>query len=717
VGFCCQGPSNAEESGFIAACVPGSIIDDDEQPAGDGAMSDNWVGPGWWMASDGNWYPPRTPMAADHSQPLHHDRSTSAPSDASMSDVSRGVTGAESIDSRPATRWSRRTPDGQPVEGASALSDAEQRSHRAATRAERAAAVARSEPVSIKRPEEDEADQPELNNGSRGFEPLASRPIDSEPEVDAADVEASAVIELESPIDLRDPIDVGSSAQTDPVASAVVSDAVAGDLPVPPRLDQGSTPGLPERPALSFPTPIEASDPESRSSGTVSAAGMVDRGEGGADEAEGAISELVDSDQVDVGPASDDRPFPTTQEIPLQHAVLPALVERETQSRSRNGPVLLALAAALAVTCGVLGALLLQERSEVSDLRSELEQATTANEAAVAGLGDVSELNDEVRTLTLQNEQLQAQLNDMSALVLELPEGRVTEIVVPFTPVFADEENGRFIAMSSEGEYVVWAEGADGVITDSGQVSGSPTGLFAAARKAWISTDADKIDIVSLTNEEGLPSVDFGPAVFLAPEERAYWTYDQSGGAVVRLRKGDGGITATVPVPVPVVDLTIGAGSVWALGENGRVYRINTADFTVQAIDAGVDLISITAGPDALWTLSAADGSLRRVDPVTGEVLVTVPVGRDPIDATFAGSSVWVALRSGTSLIEVDTRTAAVISRTALPGTPTALHQGDSGVFVTLEGDVPLVLVASLGLPTEEGEGEDETSGDASDEG
>ena len=155
-------------------------------------------------------------------------------------------------------------------------------------------------------------------------------------------------------------------------------------------------------------------------------------------------------------------------------------------------------------------------------------------------------------------------------------------------------------------------------------------------------------------------------------------------------------------VPSPVVDLTIGAGSLWALGEDGRVYRINTADFTVQGIDAGTDLISVTAGPDALWTLSAADGSLRRVDAVSGEVLVTVPVGRDPIDATFAGSSVWVALRSGTSLIEVDTRTSAVISRTALPGTPAALHQGDSGVFVTMEGDVPLVRVASLvPLPSE----------------
>lgn len=655
----------------------GSIDDDDERAAGDGTMSDSWVGPGWWMASDGKWYPPRG-----------------------------SSTDSEPVESLPGSRWNRHTPDGRPVAGASVLSDGERDAERAATRAERAATIPLPEPVSIKHSEDD--------------------------------------IEVEEQsIDLRDSVDDRSNEGAVPVASTIVSGPVAGDGPGHSEAGHASDPGSPNRPNVSFAPPVEAPVGEGQPGGANSATNgasalapgndetdssgignssheqraewSIDGIDDGVEEADGAVAELGESVPLDDASMPDGATLPTTEEMPLQHAVLPALVEHEAQSRSRKGPVLLALAAVLALTTGVLGALLLREQSENADLRSELEQVTEANTVVEVGAPDPTELNDEIRTLTLQNEQLQAQLSDMSALVLELPEGRVTEIVVPFTPVFADEENGRFIAMSSEGEYVVWADGADGAITDSGQVSGGPTGLFAAARKAWISTDADKIDIVSLTNEEGLPSVDFGPASFLAPEERAYWTYDENGVAVVRLRKGDGGITASVPVPVPVVDLTIGAGSVWTLGEDGRVYRINTADFTVQAIDAGADLISITASPDALWTLSAADGSLRRVDPVTGDVLVTVPVGRDPIDATFAGNSVWVALRSGSSLIEVDTRTAAVISRTALPGTPTALHQGDSGVFVTMEGDVPLVRVASLALPTTQGE--DETSGDTSDEG
>ena len=57
----------------------------------------------------------------------------------------------------------------------------------------------------------------------------------------------------------------------------------------------------------------------------------------------------------------------------------------------------------------------------------------------------------------------------------------------------------------------------------------------------------------------------------------------------------------------------------------------------------------------------------------------------------------WVALRSGSSLIEVDTRTSAVVSRTVLPSQPAALHQGDSGVFVTTEGEgAPLLRIDSL---------------------
>lgn len=612
-------------------------------------MSDNWVGPGWWMASDGKWYPPRTPAVDLH-----------AP------------------DGQP-TRWSRRTPDGEPIAGATALTDAESRAEDVATRRERAARMPRPEPVSIKRVEEEDS------------MPVELAPSDSDEDVDVEieEVQATAgtidLTLLDQPADTTQDVDEDQSVEVDLRESIDLREAATlSTVDVSSLAMSATTPGVtdPSNDAGSdataaAPTSESATTPRTPpSSSTVGA--------------NGSISAPSTAEHTEVS---------TPANPPLQHAVLPAVAEPEPEPRRGKGLILLALATLLAVLSGLLGALWLRERSDAADLREELARVQAADEVSSAGL---AELNDEVRTLRLQNEQLETRLDEMSALALELPEGRVTEIAVPFTPVFADEENNRFIAVSETGDYVVWSEGADGPITDSGVLSGGPTGVFAATAKAWIATDAGTIEIVSLTNAEGNPTVEFGPVSFMAAEERAYWTYDTTTGDVVRLRKGDGSITASASVPVPVVDLTIGAGSVWALGDDGLVYRINTADFTVQEIDAGEDLISITAGPDALWTLSAADGSLRRVDPVSGEVLVTVPVGRDPIDATFAGSSVWVALRAGTSLIEVDTRTAAVVSRTSLPGTPTALHQGDTGVFVTLEGEVPLVRVASLIQPPAE---------------
>lgn len=609
---------------------------------GDGTMSDNWVGPGWWMASDGKWYPPRTP-AVDQ---LPDDGET--------------------------TRWSRRTADGNPVAGATMLTSSEARAEEIATRRERAANIPRPEPVSIKRVEE----------------------ADDEVVIDLA-------AEVQETIDLRDNDEEALASMT--VESSASTTRLVASTPT--TSSPTTSPGWTETSVPSG-TPV-AGSPDTAAS-TPRAAEALHEADVDAHQVQGsdttaAASGLTFSsggsanDSIWNGPRAEQEDVPSS-DVPLRHAVLPAVIEQQPRSMRGRGLILLALATGLAVLSGVLGSLWLRERSEAEDLRAELARVEAADVVSTAGL---TELGDEVRTLTLQNEQLETRLDEMSALALELPEGRVTEIAVPFTPIYADEENDRFIAVSAAGEYVVWSEGAEGAITDSGQLTGGPTGVFAATSKAWIATDTGTIEIVSLVNGEGLPTVAFGPVSFMAPEERAYWTYDGASGEVVRLKKGDGSVTAAASVPVPVVDLTIGAGSVWALGDDGRVYRINTADFTVQAIDAGADLISVTAGPDALWTLSAADGSLRRVDAVSGEVLVTVPVGRDPIDATFAGSSVWVALRSGTSLIEVDTRTAAVVSRTALPGTPTALHQGDSGVFVTLEGDVPLVRVASLIQPPE----------------
>ncbi len=564
-----------------------------------------------------------------------------------------------------------------------ALRLSEEARARIAGRAEAAANARRNEPVSIRRDDEPieqlTVDKFTVGAGERDLDAPDLIDLTNQPEVDELDLRTPGTLETRevSHLDtaaVSTPAD-SSTTPTPGESTASTGPAAQADL---------ATVALPTHNSPPPPPPEEVAAPAAPTAPKTTSLSMADGFSG------------------DEAAPTPEPPSQTSSLTPVvaDTLVVPPPAERDAaapvveQPGRRSGLWLLLIASSLAVLSGILATMLLLERSNTSDLEAEVERAQAAERVAVAGLEEVA---NDTRTLELENDRLQQQLNDMSALVLELPEGRVTEIAVPFVPTFADEENDRLIAVSDTGEYITWGEGADGPITDTGNVSGSPTGLFAATRKAWVTTDAGQVDVLSLVaGEPGLASVDVGDVSFLAAEERGYWTYNRGTQEVVRLKKSDGGVTAAVAVPVPVVDLTIGAGSVWALGDDGRVYRINTADLTVSPLDAGGELISITAGPDALWTLSAADGSLRRIDPVTGEVLVTVPVGRDPIDATFAGRSVWVALRSGSSLIEVDTRTAAVVSRTPLPSEPAALHQGDSGVFVTTTGgETPLLRVAS----------------------
>ena len=133
----------------------------------------------------------------------------------------------------------------------------------------------------------------------------------------------------------------------------------------------------------------------------------------------------------------------------------------------------------------------------------------------------------------------------------------------------------------------------------------------------------------------------------------------------------------------------------WALGDDGLVYRLNTADLTVLEIDVGDRVSSISAGDGSLWALSASTGSLRRLDVVTGAVLATVPVGEGAIDLAFSHGVAWVLLGRRAALVEVDAATNAVVTRTALGPSPTALHPTDFGVFVTFADNAGLLAVSS----------------------
>lgn len=384
----------------------------------------------------------------------------------------------------------------------------------------------------------------------------------------------------------------------------------------------------------------------------------------------------------------------TTESTPV--VVSESVAVPKAPPTRRRSWALLVAAVTLAVLCGLLGALWQRAEADVGELRDELAAARTATETEPDNSEDVERLEAEVAALEAENERLRGEVEEIRPLLAEVPEGRLSVIDAPFLPAYIDEERNRLLAIDASGRWAVWGDGFDGEVTGTGQLTGSPVGMFAEAREAWIATDAGRIEVISITGEEDRPAIEIGAVDYLTPNGRRFWTFSTATNELIRLRRSDGSILMTVPLPEPITDLAAGAGAVWALGESGIVYSVNTADFRVTPIDAGQDVVSITAGPDALWALSAADGSLRRIDPVTGSVLVTVPVGRDPVDAVFADTSVWVGLRSGTTLIEVDTRTSAIVSRTQLPAEPTGLFRGASAVYVAVDDAVAtLVRVAS----------------------
>ena len=695
-------------------------------------MSDQWGGPGWWIGGDGKWHPPEesikprrrsnrwgaadaSSIVSDGSQGLQHQLAPPrplnehrGPQDVRLQPTDEEPEVALAGDDEPELDASADDGESSVDIGADVELDSDDADVEVEDEADQ---VDSDADVEV----EDKADEVEAEDDVEIEPPaveVADDAVHRELAIDAADdVErADSSIGGWPTIDLRDEIETNRTLARQRVAWSSVSKA-----PVPDAAVTGSSPSSSTEPIMfdlrpdgdSVDTPmINSNDDEAGDAAVIDDIGtpaepqIADSPVGVRN---GILGLTYNPDPVFTPRSFDeeDEELPEVEGIPYAELI-------DDPFRRRTGPILLALATILAVLCGLLGALWLRERSTVSELRTDLAATTQppivdSDEDVLAEGDELDQLiENQIEDLREENAELEQQLADASALVLELPPGRVSAISAPFTPTFVDEQDGRLVAVDESGSYAVWGEGSDGPITETGELGGSPTGLFISRNRAWISTEATGIGVLTLANDAAPTFVDYGPARFLAEEERGYWTYNEERGQVARVDKSDGVVTNSISVPSIVVDMAIGAGSVWALGEDGLVYRINTADFTVQAFDLGEVIVSVTAGPDTLWALSAADGALRRVDPVSGEVLVTVPVGRDPIDAVVAGNSVWVGLRAGQSLIEVDTRTSAVVSRTSLADPPAALHEGDAGVFVTME-DSPLLLVSSPVSADDEG--------------
>jgi YVTN family beta-propeller protein len=107
--------------------------------------------------------------------------------------------------------------------------------------------------------------------------------------------------------------------------------------------------------------------------------------------------------------------------------------------------------------------------------------------------------------------------------------------------------------------------------------------------------------------------------------------------------------------------------------------------------------VGIVAGQDTVWVTArkpGAAGQLVRIDPRTGVVRATIPVGRDPGALAVGDSDVWVANEADDTVARIDAHTNTVMATIPVVHVPVGVAIGEGAVWVVSRGSALLSLPA-----------------------
>jgi hypothetical protein len=228
-------------------------------------------------------------------------------------------------------------------------------------------------------------------------------------------------------------------------------------------------------------------------------------------------------------------------------------------------------------------------------------------------------------------------------------------------------------------------------------------GLLAAGR--WLQPRLDRQTpaatapsaspaVVTATHPPGSPAItktaDTALVDAIAVTPRGVWI--AAGGLVLRL---DPVTRRTVVVPgietavPPVVELTAGAGAVWATTTAGRpLLRIDPRTARVAA-SLSVPAQAVAANRSGVWAVCCEAGTRRgqltRLDPATGRVAQVIGLPGHAYAVGLGASGVWVR-GTGELLWRIDPISNRVVATIPLPSRTT--FRGDAGDTSEPGGDI-----------------------------
>jgi DNA-binding beta-propeller fold protein YncE len=179
-----------------------------------------------------------------------------------------------------------------------------------------------------------------------------------------------------------------------------------------------------------------------------------------------------------------------------------------------------------------------------------------------------------------------------------------------------------------------------------------------------------------------------------------------SSGGLARIDP-DGGDAQYAPAPFDLgggtfADLAGELDSLWQTHANPTVGGVDRVDpMTMEGVErvALPSAHALAVTPNAVWVTTAPAassgerGALARIDPASGSLGGSLPLGRGLEDVAVAATAVWVVDRARDSVVRVDPGTMRVRARVAVGSAPAVVTVSPRAVWVANLGDRTLTRI------------------------